>query len=274
MAILEVQNLKFRYSKDYIINDISFSVEKGDILGLVGENGSGKTTLMKIISGIFPNSEGKIVKNFSELGVLIENPSLYNDRTVKQNITFFCKLYEKGYKDISQYQHLLGVDNYLKKKVSKLSLGMRQRVGLLIALIASNEFILLDEPTNGLDPRGIKELLSLIKVLASDFGITFIVSSHILQNLDQICNNYIILESGKLRQNVSSEAEYKIYIPDISVVSLLSLLKEKKVDYTYTDAGDVIVEKTDEIERICQERNLIFKKRKLNLSEVYFDDKK
>ena len=163
MRILDIQNLNFKYGKDYVLKNINLTLEQGDILGLVGENGAGKSTLMKLISGIIPNYEGDIKIQAHNVGTLIEHPSLYADMTVLSNLKFYCRLFGKSYGVIDDYKYVLQVDSYLHKKVSKLSLGMKQRVGLFIALIASEEFILLDEPTNGLDPIGIKNLLDLIK---------------------------------------------------------------------------------------------------------------
>lgn len=199
MSELKVENLMFRYGKkeNKVLDDINFSISQGSVIGLVGDNGTGKTTLMKLISGILQPNAGKIVNEFNSVGVLIEEPALYKDMTVMANLKFYCKLYERDYQIINEYKDILGVGMYLNKRASNLSLGMKQRVGLFIALIASEEFVLLDEPTNGLDPTGIRDLLVLIRKLADERKITFMVSSHILQNLEQICDGYIMLKNRK-----------------------------------------------------------------------------
>lgn len=198
MSGLQVENLKFRYEKKgkIILKDINFSIKKGTVIGLIGDNGTGKTTLMKLISGILKPNEGNISNGFSSIGILIEEPALYRDMSVMANLKFYCKLYERDYQIIDEYKDVLGVGNFLNKRASKLSLGMKQRVGLFVALIASEEFILLDEPTNGLDPTGIRDLLCLIRKLADEKQITFMVSSHILQNLEQICDGYIVMKNS------------------------------------------------------------------------------
>lgn len=273
MRILDIQNLNFKYGGDYVLKDINLTLDQGDILGLVGENGAGKSTLMKLISGIIPNYEGNIKLHTNTVGTLIENPSLYTDMTVLGNLKFYCRLFGKNYNVIDEYKTILQVDSYLNKKVSKLSLGMKQRVGLFIALIASEEFILLDEPTNGLDPSGIKSLLALIKKLSSEKGIAFIVSSHILQNLEQICNKTILLKNQKIKRlDVKGHMKYRIYHPDLSHSELVRLLKDNKFDYEQT-SRDIIVRDIDAIEEMLHEKkNITIQKEKVSLSEVYFDE--
>lgn len=199
MRKLLVKDLMFGYGKHEkkVIDNIYFSISQGTVIGLVGDNGTGKTTLMKLISGILEPNEGKILNEFKSVGILIEDPALYKDLKVIENLKFYCKLYGRDFQIIDEYKDLLGIGMFLKKKASKLSLGMKQRVGLFIALIASEELVLLDEPTNGLDPTGIKDLLILIRKLADEKGITFLISSHILQNLELICDGYIMMRDSK-----------------------------------------------------------------------------
>lgn len=198
MSKLQIENLMFRYEKKgkRVLDNVNFSIEKGAVIGLIGDNGTGKTTLMKLISGILKPNAGNISNKFNSIGVLIEEPPLYKDMSVMANLKFYCKLYEQDYQIIDEYKDVLGVGSFLNKSASKLSIGMKQRVGLFIALIASEEFILLDEPTNGLDPTGIRNLLTLIRKLADEKQITFMISSHILQNLEQICDGYIMMKDS------------------------------------------------------------------------------
>ena len=197
MSVLEVNQLYFKYGKKTILEDVTFSLDKGDIVGLVGSNGAGKTTLMKIISGILPGATGKVTLKASSVGALIEEPALYPHISVLRNLQFYCRLYGQDYDIIDKFKDDLDVAGYLNKKASKLSLGMRQRVGLFIALIASNEFILLDEPTNGLDPLGIQELRDLIRSFPKQ-GITVIISSHILSEIELIADHIGIISNGVL----------------------------------------------------------------------------
>lgn len=191
MTVLAVKGLTYSFGKQTVLDNISFTLEKGDIAGLIGNNGAGKTTLMKLVSGILAGPKDIIDLKTKTVGALIEAPALYPNMTVEANLKFYCKLYSKDYALIDRYKDELEVAAYLRRKASKLSLGMKQRVGLFIALIASDELILLDEPTNGLDPNGINSLLTLIKKLAKNHGLTFIISSHILSNLEQVCTKTI-----------------------------------------------------------------------------------
>ena len=132
MRILDIQNLNFKYGKDYVLKNINLTLEQGDILGLVGENGAGKSTLMKLISGIIPNYEGDIKIQAHNVGTLIEHPSLYADMTVLSNLKFYCRLFGKSYGVIDDYKYVLRVDSYLHKKVSKLSLGCSRELDCLL----------------------------------------------------------------------------------------------------------------------------------------------
>ena len=275
MNILTISNLNFSSGKKRIINNGNLSVESGDIVGLIGNNGSGKTTLMKLISGIIPGYSENITVNSKSIGILIEEPSLYKDMTVIENLRFYCKLYRKEYDVISKYKKILGVETFLNKKVSKLSLGMKQRIGLFSALIASNEFVLLDEPTNGLDPTGIDDLLKLIKKLSLDFDITFIISSHILENLDKICNKNVLIRDEKLIYLDSSEyMKFKIYSFEVSQNMIIKILEAKAISYE-SNKRDIIVSASDieQVESLFNEKNIRISKEKSSLSEVYFNEK-
>lgn len=272
MTIFEVKNLSFKYDNRYILTNLNFSLNKGEIVGLVGNNGAGKTTLMKVISGILPRFEGEIVSKVNKIGVLIEQPSLYPDMTVVSNLRFYCRLYKRNYGIINQYKKVLNVEDYLNKKVSKLSLGMKQRIGLFVALIASEEFILLDEPTNGLDPSGIASLLNLIKKLSQEYGITFIISSHILQNLDQICNRNMLLKNHRIVNLDSTEhLRFRIFSFSISQKEITDILKENDIKFTTTDR-DIIVKDYSQVKSLFEDKKVPIKLEKLGISEVFFDE--
>ena len=141
------RGVNYNFGKQPVLDNISLTLKKGNIAGLIGNNGAGKTTLMKLISGILERPNGTIDLNTKTVGTLIEAPALYPNMTVEANLKFSCRLYHKDYSSIDCYKEDLEVATYLKRKASKLSLGMKQRVGLFIALITSDEFILLDETT-------------------------------------------------------------------------------------------------------------------------------
>lgn len=193
--------------------------------------------------------------------------------TVEANLKFYCKLYSKDYALIDRYKDELEVAAYLKRKASKLSLGMKQRVGLFIALIASDELILLDEPTNGLDPNGINSLLTLIKKLAKNYGLTFIISSHILSNLEQVCTKNYLLKNHKLIYlDDSNNVKYKIYTEDLSLKSLMSLLKLNGLSFERQN-HDILVKGLAAVKQVMDREGIPFTYEKEGLSEVLFNEK-
>lgn len=271
MTVLEVIGLNYSFGKQPVLDDISLTLEKGDIAGLIGNNGAGKTTLMKLISGILERTNGTIDLKTQTVGALIEAPALYPNMTVEANLKFYCRLYHKDYSLIDCYKEDLEVATYLKRKASKLSLGMKQRVGLFIALIASDEFILLDEPTNGLDPNGINSLLALIERLAKNHGLTFIISSHILSNLEQVCTKNYLLKNHKLTcLDDDANAKYKIYTEDLSMKSLMTLLKLNDLAFE-RQKHDILVKGIEKIKQVLGQEGIPFTYEKAGLSEVLFN---
>ena len=271
MTVLEVIGLNYSFGKQPVLDDISLTLEKGDIAGLIGNNGAGKTTLMKLISGILERTNGTIDLKTQTVGALIEAPALYPNMTVEANLKFYCRLYHKDYSLIDCYKEDLEVATYLKRKASKLSLGMKQRVGLFITLIASDEFILLDEPTNGLDPNGINSLLALIERLAKNHGLTFIISSHILSNLEQVCTKNYLLKNHKLTcLDDDANAKYKIYTEDLSMKSLMTLLKLNDLAFERQN-HDILVKGIEKIKQVLGQEGIPFTYEKAGLSEVLFN---
>jgi len=271
MTVLAVKGLTYSFGKQTVLDNISFTLEKGDIAGLIGNNGVGKTTLMKLVSGILTGPKDIIDLKTKSVGALIEAPALYPNMTVEANLKFYCKLYSKDYALIDRYKDELEVAAYLRRKASKLSLGMKQRVGLFIALIASDELILLDEPTNGLDPNGINSLLTLIKKLAKNYGLTFIISSHILSNLEQVCTKNYLLKNHKLIYlDDSNNVKYKIYTEDLSLKSLMSLLKLNGLSFERQN-HDILVKGLAAVKQVMDREGIPFTYEKEGLSEVLFN---
>ncbi|GFI24529.1 putative ABC transporter ATP-binding protein NosF [Lachnospiraceae bacterium] len=207
--VFEAKNLSKKYKDCTALNQVSFSIKKGDVFGLIGENGAGKTTLMKIIAGSIKASNGKIsimgvsnryIQNMrKEMGVIIESPAYYGDMTGYENMEYIRLA--KNIQNKSAVEDILKlVDLYdvRFRKVNKYSLGMRQRLGIGMALIGNPQFLILDEPTNGLDPNGIVDIRNLIERLNKEQGITILISSHILTELYQVSTRYGILHKGNL----------------------------------------------------------------------------
>lgn len=169
--VLKTKMLTKKYKKQIAVNKVNMNIEKGDIYGLIGKNGAGKTTIMKMICGLIYPSKGEIElfdnndlnKGRSRIGCVIENPALYGDMTAKENLKYYTKLLGiTDYSNIDRLLDLVGLKNTGKKKSKNFSLGMKQRLSIAISLLNNPDFLILDEPINGLDPSGIKEIRELI----------------------------------------------------------------------------------------------------------------
>jgi len=205
--ILKTYNLTKRFKNQIAVNEVNVKIKKGDIYGLVGKNGAGKTTLMKMIVGLSEPTNGKIElfeKNElsngrKRIGCIIEMPALYPNMTAEQNLSIQATLIgNNDENEIEEILGLVGLKEVRKKKVENFSLGMKQRLGIGIALIGNPEFLILDEPVNGLDPIGVREIRNLILKLNSECGITILISSHILSELYKIANVFGIINEGNL----------------------------------------------------------------------------
>ena len=210
--VIETQNLVKQYKTKRAVDNISIHVKKGDIYGLIGKNGAGKTTLMKLILGLAKPTNGEIFlygdKKLDEerrkIGSLIEKPGLYKNCTAYENMVRFAKLYGTDIKGINDLLKLVNLADTGSKKVSQFSLGMKQRLGIAIALLGNPELLILDEPINGLDPAGIKEIRDVIIDL-NHKGVTFLISSHLLDELAKIVTNYGIISEGSLIEEIGAK---------------------------------------------------------------------
>lgn len=207
--LLECQNLCKSFGKKQILKDVSFEIDEGDILAFIGPNGSGKTTTIKLLLGLQKIDKGSVsinnydiekdfVKAIEKVGAIVENPDTYMYLTGWQNLKIIANLY-KGVTDeeIKKIVKLVDLEKRINDKVSKYSLGMRQRLGIARALINKPNVLILDEPTNGLDPEGIKDLRNLLKKLAKE-GMGILISSHNLAELESFCNKVLIIDNGKI----------------------------------------------------------------------------
>ena len=213
--ICETKNLSKKYKDFYALKNVNLTIPKGEIYGLVGENGAGKTTLIRLLTGLNFKSEGEIIlfghkdnlqHERSKIGCTIEMPALYKDMTASQNLE--VQRIQRGIpnkKCITDTLELIGLSNAGKKRVANFSLGMKQRLALGVALLGEPEFLILDEPVNGLDPTGIIELRELLKKLVKEREVTILISSHILSELHQLATCYGFLHKGELLKQISTE---------------------------------------------------------------------
>ena len=216
-TVLECKNLSKKIGKKDILNNVSLEVKEGDILGFIGPNGAGKTTTIKLILGLQKINSGEvkingydIEKHFEKaierVGTIVENPDLYLYMSGLENLKIIARLYKNvDEKRIEEVIKLVGLENRIKDKVSKYSLGMRQRLGIAQAILHKPNLLILDEPTNGLDPEGIKQLRDLLTKLAKEENMGILISSHNLAELESFCNKISIIQNGKIIETSSLE---------------------------------------------------------------------
>ncbi len=215
--VIEVEKLEKQYMKKKVVRDVSFQIKKGSIVGLIGPNGAGKTTIMKMLGGLIlptkgalsiygENDEKGLAKARSRMSFIIETPYAKEDMNARDNLE--KQRLQKGIPDkkrVDEVLELVGLKDVGNKAVKKFSLGMRQRLGIAIALLTKPEIMVLDEPTNGLDPEGIIEIRELLLKLNREKHMTIIISSHILSELRLLCTDYLFLIKGEIKEKLSAK---------------------------------------------------------------------
>ncbi|HGZ8852473.1 TPA: ABC transporter ATP-binding protein [Staphylococcus aureus] len=207
MDVLTIEHLTKKIGNKTILEDVSFKLKRGQIVGLVGANGAGKTTLMKVILGYssFQSGNFNVINSKdskSNIGALIENPGIYPFMSGYENLKLLNE--SKNTQDIDKIVSQLHMDEYIHKKGKTYSLGMKQKLGIAIAFLNEPQFIILDEPMNGLDPKAVRDVRELIVQKAQE-GVTFLISSHILSELVKITNSILIINKGKIVTETSEE---------------------------------------------------------------------
>ena len=216
--VLETNGLSKRYRDFTALNGLNMHIPKGSIYGFVGRNGAGKTTLIRLICGLqeptsgsftlygVKNTDAKIERARRRMGAVVESPAVYPDMTAEENLRQqYLVLGMPSADGIAELLHLVGLNGTGKKKVKNFSLGMRQRLGIAIALAGNPDFLVLDEPVNGLDPQGIIEMRELILKLNREHGITVLISSHILDELSRLATHYGFIDGGRMVKEMSAE---------------------------------------------------------------------
>lgn len=240
-VVLESNDIWKKIGNKTIVNDLSFKLYEGDILGFVGANGAGKTTTIKLLLGLQSLNGGTVKidgfdlkKNFisaiSKVGAIIENPDLYMYMTGYENLRISAILYGIDNKRIDEVVKLVGLEKRINDKVKKYSLGMRQRLGIAQAILHKPKVLILDEPMNGLDPIGIKELKDLLLYLAKNEKIGILISSHILSELESICNRICIISNGRIIKDdfidnikrITDNVTYTLELSDIKLDGILN----------------------------------------------------
>lgn len=251
--VLETNNLDKKYKDFKALNHTNIHIEKGAIYGLIGKNGAGKTTLIRIICGLqVPtngtytiygenNNSNNIASVRKRMGAIIETPSIYSEMTARDNLIEQYKLVGMPSLDgIDDLLKLVGLNNTGKKKAKHFSLGMKQRLGIAIALSNNPDFLILDEPINGLDPQGIIEIRELILKLNKEKRITILISSHYLDELSKIATHYGFLDNGSIIKEISSvelmkKMEHKIELKVNNQKDFVKYFEEKNISYEVID---------------------------------------
>ncbi|HAB0008134.1 TPA_asm: ABC transporter ATP-binding protein [Listeria monocytogenes] len=249
---LQVTNLHKKIRKREIIKGISFEVMPGEVFGFLGPNGAGKTTTIRMIVGLIKPTSGTILiggkdirKNFTEamrgLGSIVENPEFYTFLTGQENLAYFARMDSSIKKErIQEVTELVGLEKRINDRVSTYSLGMRQRLGIAQALLSNPKLLILDEPTNGLDPSGIHEMRDFIRALARNEGISVLVSSHLLSEIELLCDRVAIMTDGTIIKTdqvahlLSSRAQLRWRVTPIEQAkAFLESVTEVEVDGEY-----------------------------------------
>ncbi len=257
-TILEVKNINKFFGSKQILKNVSFSLKEGEILGFIGPNGAGKTTSIKLILGLQSISSGDVLINghdiktdFSKaierVGAIVESPDLYMYLTGRKNLELIANMYKDVTKErIDEVIEIAGLGNRIDDKVSKYSLGMRQRLGIAAAIIHKPNVLILDEPTNGLDPEGIKELRDLLKKLAKKEKMGILISSHNLSELESFVSDVCLIKNGEV----------------IVTSSIKDIVKEDNTSYI------IKLDRTDEVQKYLNEKDEVLSD---NMIKVYSD---
>lgn len=244
--VLRTKSLTKKFGSKIAVNAVDMNVAKGDIYGFIGRNGAGKTTAMKLILGLLNATEGEIElfggepleKARGRIGSLIEAPGIYKNCTAYENMKRFSIIYGGTDEDIAQLLKFVGLENTGNKKAGRFSLGMKQRLGMAIAMLGNPEFLILDEPINGLDPEGIKDIRNAVLNLNREKGVTFLISSHLLDELAKIVTRYGIINNGVLTEEISAEdlnaiceSGLKVRVDDVekAITALLPLVPQEEI---------------------------------------------
>lgn len=252
--ILKTNHLTKVFEGKEVVSSVNMNVQKGEIYGFLGPNGAGKTTVMKMITNLIKPTSGEIeifgerltdqsFEVLKRIGSIIEYPIFYDKLTASETLQLHCDY--MGYynqKEIEQVLDMVSLVNTGNKRVKEFSLGMKQRLGIARAIITKPELLILDEPINGLDPQGIKEMRDLFRMLSKEYGITIIVSSHILGEIEQLADTIGVINNGKLIQEISleqltrSQTDYiELVVQDIQKTSFLLSEKLNLVNFKLVD---------------------------------------
>ncbi len=293
-TVLELKNVSKSFGKRKVIDNISLKVNSGEIFGFLGPNGSGKTTTIKMILRLIDSDEGEIKvngfdnrKQFEQamecIGAIVENPDMYKYMSGIDNLKLHARIRNIDEKRIAEVLEMVGLKDRAKDKVGKYSLGMKQRLGLALTLLHNPKVLILDEPTNGLDPAGIKQLRDILKKISHEENVAVFVSSHILTEMQQMCDRVAVLDNGKIVkiEQITSSEEEKIETIELRLKNkekAIKILKEKfEVDAKEEKNNLLVTIQTDKVPEVVKELAIedvgvkAVIPREHNLEEIFFD---
>lgn len=256
-TVLKLTNIEKYFGKKKIIDNASFEVYAGEVFGFLGPNGAGKTTTIKMIMGFLAKDSGEILINgvnvekdyekaMSYIGGIVENPEMYKDLSGLTNLQMYARLHDGVTKErITEVIDLVGMENRIRDKVKKYSLGMKQRCGLAQALLHKPRLLILDEPTNGLDPAGIKELRDILKNLAHEENVAVFVSSHLMSEMELMCDRVAIIDNGRVL-GVRKVAELLALASEKSIYRFTLEPVDKALELLNSRYGEIIRNTTTE----------------------------
>lgn len=259
--IVQLQNLSKIIRGKQLISQLNIDLYPGQITGFLGPNGAGKTTTIRMMTGLMHPSEGKVIidglslqENYEEaiskVGVIVENPEMYKFMTGYKNLLHFARMHKNVTKErIQEVVNQVGLEKRIHEKVSTYSLGMRQRLGLAQALLHRPKFLILDEPTNGLDPAGIREFRMYLRKIATEDGVSVFVSSHLLSEIELMCDRVAVIQNGTLIdiRDIHSNNSSFYYIEATPNDQAVSLLQKLEINFVTENSGYVVEIKKEDI---------------------------
>ena len=293
-TVLELKNVSKSFGKRKIIDNISLKVNSGEIFGFLGPNGSGKTTTIKMILRLIDSDDGEIKvngldnrKQFEQamecIGAIVENPDMYKYMSGIDNLKLHARIRNIDEKRIAEVLEMVGLKDRAKDKVGKYSLGMKQRLGLALTLLHNPKVLILDEPTNGLDPAGIKQLRDILKKISHEENVAVFVSSHILTEMQQMCDRVAVLDNGKIVkiEQITNSKEEKIETIELRIkdkTKAIKILKEKfEVDAKVEKNNLLVTIQTERVPEVVKELAIedvgvkAVIPREHNLERIFFD---
>ena len=293
-TVLELKNVSKSFGNRKVIDNISLKVNSGEIFGFLGPNGSGKTTTIKMILRLIDSDEGEIKvngfdnrKQFEQamecIGAIVENPDMYKYMSGIDNLKLHARIRNIDEKRIAEVLEMVGLKDRAKDKVGKYSLGMKQRLGLALTLLHNPKVLILDEPTNGLDPAGIKQLRDILKKISHEENVAVFVSSHILTEMQQMCDRVAVLDNGKIVkiEQITNSEEEKIETIELRLKNkekAIKILKEKfEVDAKVEKNNLLVTIQTERVPEVVKELAIedvgvkAVIPREHNLERIFFD---